>query len=92
MERSHPDKQALSDKQAEYHAGTEPMLEAIEVDEGDESLHEGSSPDAEKGDLPVVSSQQLVQTTTVQDWNGPDDPDNPHNVRNTTTSIICDTY
>ena len=77
-----------SEKRDGFQAETVSVPEALEIDE---DRGQESDTDLEKGGVaaPCDSDQPTSQTSiTAQDWNGPDDPENPHNVR----SIIRQTW
>ncbi|KAK5133739.1 hypothetical protein LTR08_007389 [Meristemomyces frigidus] len=77
---SSPLEKSPTDNEDGYRTETESILEALEVGSSGESIH-GSGVDPEKGGVaaPGDSDHPTIQTATAQDWNGPDDSDNPHN-------------
>lgn len=59
---------------------TETKMDAIEASSRSSSPRRThGSGDLEKAKVDAVSSEPLRRTITAQDWNGPDDPENPLN-------------
>ena len=79
-EGSSPMVDSRSDKQDEYQAESESILEALEVSENGESPHRKT--DVEKGGVAAAgdSNQPTSQALSVQDWDGPNEPENPQKV------------
>ena len=71
-----------SDKQDEYQVESKSILEALEVSESSSSPRLDPNIDQEKDGVttPINNGPSAIDTLTAQDWSGPDDPDNPHNV------------
>lgn len=70
-----------SEKSLELEAEAESILEAIEVGSNVDSPVDATEHDLEKAATEASGThhEPATKTVTAQDWNGPDDPENPQN-------------
>jgi hypothetical protein len=72
------------DSMADKEINAEPLTESVTEDtesgsHKDGTLSDRELNDVEKADTKVTAPEPLRRTITAQDWNGPDDPENPLN-------------
>ena len=71
---------SMADKEANADDSVEFVTEDTEsVNHNNGTASDRDINDVEKADTEVVPPEPLRRTVTAQDWNGPDDPENPLN-------------
>jgi hypothetical protein len=71
---------SMADKEINFDDAVESVTEDTESATHEDIVSSNRQPDdLEKADPNVTAPEPLRKTITAQDWNGPDDPENPLN-------------